>query len=128
MKMSSNFNRQEISWRLGSIISPQCLAITIKSGLLMTMDSHLRALIKAVSTRPPQALLLKTIGNNLKGQTLLSKRLLISIRGQTTTIHHLRILTNNNQYNSSITHSLTPILTLLAIRDPPLPSSRQRQI
>ena len=128
MKMSSNFNRQEISWRLGSIISPQCLAITIKSGRLMTWDSHLRALIKAVSTRPPQVLLLITIASYLKVQTLLSKRLLISIRGQTTTIHHLQILTNNNQYNSSITHSLTLTQTLLTIRDPPLRSSRQRQI
>ena len=71
MKMSSNFNRLETSWKLGSIISPQCLAITIKSGLLMTMDSHLRALIKAVLTRPLQVLLLITIPNYLKGQTLL---------------------------------------------------------
>ena len=100
----------------------------IKSGRLMTWDSHLRASIKAVWTRPLQVLLQLTIGNYLKVQTLLSKRLLISIRGQTTTIHHLRILTNNNQYNSSITHSLTLTQTLLTIRDPPLPSSRQRQI
>ena len=128
MKMSSNFNRQEISWRLGSIISPQCLAITIKSGLLMTWDSHLRALIKAVSTRPPQALLPITIANYLKVQTLLSKRLLISIRGQITTIHHLQILTSNNRCNSSTMLSQTLTRTLLTIRDPLLPSSRQRQI
>jgi hypothetical protein len=94
----------------------------------MTLVFHLIALIKAVRTRPLQVLFLLTIGNYLKVQTLLSKRLLISIRGQTTTIHHLRILTNNNQYNSSITHSLTLTQTLLTIRDPPLPSSRQRQI
>ena len=126
--MSSNFNRQETSWRLGSIISPQCLAITIKSGRLMTWDSHLRASIKAVLTRPPQALLLITIANYLKGQTLLSKRLLISIRGQTTTIHHLQILTSNNRWSSNIMLSRTLTQTLLTIRDPLLPSSRQRQI
>ncbi len=94
----------------------------------MTWDSPLRALIKAVWTRPLQVLLQLTIGNYLKVLTLLSKRLLISIRGQTTTIHHLQILTNNNQYKSSITHSLTLTQTLLTIRDPPLRSSRQRQI
>jgi len=126
--MSSNFNRRETSWRLGSIISPQCLAITIKSGRLMTWDSHLKALIKAVSTRPLQVFLLITIGNNLKGQTLLSKRLLISIRGQTTTIHHLQILTSNNRCNSNIMLSQTLTRTLLTIRDPLLHSSRQRQI
>jgi len=128
MRMSSNFNRQGTSWRWDSIINLQCLAITIKSGLLMTLDFHPRVLIKAVWTRPLQVLLQLTISNYLEVQTLLSKKLLISIRGQTTTIHHLRILTNNNQYNSSITHSLTLTQTLLTIKDPLLPSSRQRQI
>ena len=128
MRMSSNFNRQETSWTWGSIISLQCLAIMIKSGRLMTLDFHLRASIKAVWTRTLQVLFLLTIGNFLKVQTLLSKRLLISIRGQTTTIHHLQILTSNSRCYINIMLSRTLTQTLLTIRDPLLHSSRQRQI
>ena len=129
MKVSSKCNRQGTLWRSDSIISHQCLAITIKSGLLMTWDSHLRASIKAVSTRLLQVPLQLTIIIYLKeGQTLHSKRLLISIREHTTTTHHHQTLTSNNLYNSSIMHSPILTQTLLTIKDRPLPISHQRPI
>lgn len=122
-------NRQGKSWRSGSIISHRCSVIMIKSGLLMTWDSPLRVSIKAVSTRLLQVLLQLTIANYLKGdQTLHLKRLLISIRGHTTTTRHHQTLISNNLYNSSIMHSLILTQTLLTIKDLPLPSSHQRPI
>ena len=127
--MSSKYNRQGTLWRSDSIISHQYLAITIKSGLLMTWDFHLRASIKAVSTRLLQVPLLLTIVIYLKeGQTLHSKRLLISIREHTTTSRHHQMQTSNNLYNSSIMHSPILTQTLLTIKDHPLPSSHQRPI
>lgn len=122
-------NRQGKSWRSGSIISHRCSAITIKSGLLMTWDSHLRVSIKAVSTSLLQVFLQSTIVNYLKGdQTLRLKRLLISIRGHTTTTRHHQTLISNSHYNSSIMHSPILTQTLLTIKDLPLPSSHQRPI
>ena len=127
--MSSKCNKQETSWRSGSIISHPCLAITIKSGLLMTWDSHLRASIKAVLTRLLQVPLQSTIVIYLKGdRTLHSKRLLILIREHTTTTRHHQTLISSNLYTSSIMHSPILTQTLLTIKDPPLPSNHQRPI
>ena len=127
--MSSKCNRQGTLWRSDSIISHQCLAITIKSGLLMTWDFHLRASIKAVSTRLLQVPLQLTIVIYLKeGQTLHSKRLLISIRGHTTTTRHHQTLISSSLYTSSIMHSPILTQTLLTIKDRHLPSSHQRPI